>query len=103
MVVSRLLGAGHGVKRAPATKQPPAALAWGHFLSPEAGAPLPSLRFREALDADLGPYCDGHDHHARSPCLHHAAARFSGVSTPLASARIIHVKPHRSATQPPWM
>jgi hypothetical protein len=26
-----------------------------------------------------------------SPCRHHAAARFSGVSTPLASARIIQV------------
>ena len=34
---------------------------------------------------------------------HHAAARFSGVSTPLASARIIQVKPHQSATKPPWM
>jgi hypothetical protein len=35
-----------------------------------------------------------HAHHVFSPCLHHAAARFSGVSTCLASARIIHVKPH---------
>jgi hypothetical protein len=44
-----------------------------------------------------------HAHHVFSPCLHHAAARFSGVSTSLASARIIHVKPHQSATEPPWM
>jgi hypothetical protein len=41
-------------------------------------------------------------HHVLSPCLHQAEARFSGVSTPLASARIIYVKPHQSATQPPW-
>jgi hypothetical protein len=38
-----------------------------------------------------------------SSYLRHAAARFSGVSTCLASARIIHVKPHQSATKPPWM
>ncbi len=41
-------------------------------------------------------------HQVFSPCRHHAAARFSGVSTPRASARIIHVKPHQSETQPPW-
>jgi hypothetical protein len=34
-----------------------------------------------------------HAHHVFSPCRHHAAARFSGVSTCLASASIIHVKP----------
>jgi hypothetical protein len=45
----------------------------------------------------------GYAHHVLSPCLHQAAARFSGVRTPRASARIIHVKPHQSATQPPWM
>jgi hypothetical protein len=38
-------------------------------------------------------------HHVFSPCLHQAAARFSGVNTSLASAKIIHVKPHQSATQ----
>ena len=46
----------------------------------------------------VGPFCrrpcrqpaEDHAHHVFSPCLHHAAARFSGVSTPLASARIIH-------------
>jgi hypothetical protein len=53
------------------------------------------------LSADRGDV--DYAHHVFSPCRHHAAARFSGVSTPLASARIIHVKPHQSATQPPWM
>ena len=60
MVVSRLLGAGHGVKReTPATKQPPAALARGHFLSPGAGATLPSPRIFSPLDAESGPRFHG--------------------------------------------
>jgi hypothetical protein len=55
----------------------------------------------EALDR-IPPANVDYAHHVLSRCLHQAAARFSGVSTPLASARIIHVKPHQPATQPPW-
>jgi hypothetical protein len=40
-----------------------------------------------------------HAHHVFSPCRAHAASRFSGVSTPRASAKIIQVKPHQPATQ----
>jgi hypothetical protein len=66
---------------------------------------IPFLPFhRKWPTPNRRPHFDvGYAHHVFSPCLHHAAARFSGVSTPLASARIIHVKPHQSATQPPWM
>ena len=71
------------------------------------GERLPKARAERAITAfgrvrtpQRARYCA---HHVFSPCLHHAAARFSAVSTPLASARIIQLKPHQSATQPPWM
>jgi len=101
MVVSRLLGAGHGVKREsdPGSGNNLPRPSHGVTSFPRGGGNHCNSEKRSTRTSDY----DGHDHHVRSPCLHHAAARFSGVSTPLASARIIHVKPHQSATQPPWM